>query len=161
MGKGRFGTVFEADFSPRQSVDTVDGMKKCKNDKNSINPINTNERVAVKMLKKNSVINQDAVIQIIEEIRIHSVCSGLPHVLTFFKSWQTERHLFVALSLCKHGSLADLFRTRQKPFSSQSIILAAHQLYRGEIKDYVKNICVHLITDFKTGRRFCRQKKFL
>ena len=142
MGEGRFGTVFEADFSQKATTDTVDGigMKKCKNDKNSTKPIGEKEKIAVKMLKKNSVIDQDAVMQIIEEIRIHSVCSGLPHVLKFFKAWQTERHLFVALSLCQRGSLADLFRLRKMPFSSQSVILAANQLYQGE--EQIFEVCI-------------------
>ena len=137
MGEGRFGTVFEAEFSQKAVTDKVDGivMKKCKKDKNSTKPIGEKEKIAVKMLKKKSVIDQDAVMQIIEEIRIHSVCSGLPHVLKFFKAWQTERHLFVALSLCQRGSLADLFRLRKVPFSSQSVILAANQLYQGEEKN--------------------------
>ena len=150
LGEGRFGTVFEAEFTQKATTDTVDGigMKKCKNDKNSTKPISENEKIAVKMLKKNSVIDQDAVMQIIEEIRIHSVCSGLPHVLKFFKAWQTERHLFVALSLCQRGSLADLFRTRQMPFSSQSVILAANQLYQGEEQ--------YLVFDYIIKSLFCR-----
>ena len=138
MGEGRFGTVFEAEFTQKATTDTVDGigMKKCKNDKNSTKPIGEKEKIAVKMLKKNSVIDQDAVVQIIEEIRIHSVCSGLPHVLKFFKAWQTERHLFVALSLCQRGSLADLFQLRKMLFSSQSVIVAANQLYQGEGQNF-------------------------
>ena len=138
MGEGRFGTVFEAEFCQKANTDTVDGigMKKCKNDKNSTKPISEKEKIAVKMLKKKSVIDQESVMQIIEEIRIHSVCSGLPHVLKFFKAWQSERHLFVALSLCQRGSLADLFQTRKMPFSSQSVILAANQLYQGEEQNF-------------------------
>ena len=134
MGQGRFGTVFEAEFNQEISRDTVDGinMKQCKNNKNTTKHHGSQEKVAIKMLKKTAVIEQDAVNQIIEEIRIHSVCSGLPHVLRFFKAWQSERHLYVALSMCQRGSLADLFRKRQVPFSSQSVILAAHQLNRGK-----------------------------
>ena len=133
IGQGQFGTVFLAEFSQTKTTDAVDGMKKCKNEKNSKMVSKTDEKIAVKMIKKNSIIEDNAIFQIIEEIRIHSVCSGLPHILAFFKAWQNERHLFVATSLCERGSLADLFMLRQKPFSSQSIILAAHQLYQGTL----------------------------
>ena len=119
LGKGRFGIVYGLDKPSEDSH-----CKKCfiANDVGN---------VAIKKLKKSLVVNEQAVIQIIEEIRIHSVCSGLPFVLPFLKAWQNERNLYVAVPLCNHGSLADLFKARKAAFSSQSVLIAANQIYTG------------------------------
>lgn len=124
IGKGRFGTVYTAQILDQNEENQC---KKCsKNQKELVK-----SQVAVKVLKKASVIDNDAAIQIIEEIRIHSVCSGLPHVLPFLKAWQSNRSLYVALDYCQRGSLADLFKKRQSKFSSQSIKIAAVQIHKG------------------------------
>ena len=120
LGKGRFGIVYGLDKPSAKDSN----CKKCfiANDVGN---------VAIKKLKKSLVVNEQAVIQIIEEIRIHSVCSGLPFVLPFLKAWQNERNLYVAVPLCNRGSLADLFKARKAAFSSQSVLIAANQIYTG------------------------------
>ena len=119
LGKGRFGIVYGLD-KPSKSC------KKC------FIAGDVDGNLAIKKLRKSLVVSEQAVIQIIQEIRIHSVCSGLPYVLPFLKAWQNERNLYVAVPLCNRGSLADLFKARKAAFSSQSVLIAANQIYTGK-----------------------------
>ena len=86
LGKGQFGTVYAYQKTTENS--------------------NT---MAVKVLKKSSVIEENAVIQIIQEIRIHSVCSAFPHVLPFISAWQDRFYLYVASQLCPKGKYLGIF----------------------------------------------------
>ena len=122
MGKGRFGIVYGIENPPAPN-----------DSENCQNCLEKTSKLAVKKLKKSLILSEQAVIQIIEEIRIHSVCSGLPFVLPFLKAWQNERNLYVAVPLCSRGSLADLFKTRNSAFSSHSVLLAAKQIYTGKV----------------------------
>ena len=81
LGRGQFGTVY-AYQKPKE---------------------NNSNKMAVKVMKKSSVIEENAVIQIIQEIRIHSVCSAFPHVLPFINAWQDRFYLYVASQLCPKG----------------------------------------------------------
>ena len=123
LGKGRFGIVYGLD-KPSKSC------KKC------FIAGDVDGNLAIKKLRKSLVVSEQAVIQIIQEIRIHSVCSGLPYVLPFLKAWQNERNLYVAVPLCNRGSLADLFKARKAAFSSQSVLIAANQIYTGKSQFY-------------------------
>ena len=86
LGRGQFGTVYAYQKTTENS--------------------NT---MAVKVLKKSSVIEENAVIQIIQEIRIHSVCSAFPHVLPFISAWQDRFYLYVASQLCPKGKYLGIF----------------------------------------------------
>ena len=131
LGQGRFGIVYESHYNPI----VIHNCQSC-NDRGLFQQQQQRikfEKVAVKVLKKASVIEHDSALQIIEEIRIHSVCSGLPHVLPFVKAWQSARHLHVAVALCQRGSLADLFMTMKTAFPSQTILIAAQQIFTGVV----------------------------
>ena len=81
LGRGQFGTVYAYQ-----------------------KPNENSNKMAVKVLKKSSVIEENAVIQVIQEIRIHSVCSAFPHVLPFIGAWQDRFYLYVASQLCPKGT---------------------------------------------------------
>ena len=110
LGKGHFGTVFVH---------------------NTTNQDNNNQ-MAVKVLKKSLIIRENAIVQIIQEIRIHSVCSGLPNVLPFLGAWQDQCNLYVSSRLCTNGNLAGLMNSRKsKPISSPAVKMAAYQIHSG------------------------------
>ena len=109
LGKGHFGTVFAYH-----------------------DETNNSNNMAIKVLRKSSIIREKAVIQIIQEIRIHSVCSGLQNVLPFLSAWQDSLNLYVATQLCSKGTLAELMIKRDlKPLCSEAILTAAQQLHTG------------------------------
>ena len=111
LGKGHFGTVFVQDSTTSQD---------------------NNNQMAVKVLKKSLIIRENAVVQIIQEIRIHSVCSGLPNVLPFLGAWQDQCNLYVSSRLCTNGNLAELMNSRSsKAISSPAVKMAAYQIHSG------------------------------
>lgn len=129
VGKGKFGTVFAGEIINKRYQSCIKCAKT-----HQMMQTPEDGRVAVKELKKSVVLKNEAEVQIIEETRIHSVCSGLPNILPFIKAWQDAHHLYVAFPVCHRGTLADLFVSRKAaPFPSQSILVAAHQLFKGKL----------------------------
>ena len=134
IGQGQFGTVFSTLLNPTE-------FSNCPKIKKFQIQNHNEEQIAVKVLQKRKILQENALIQIIEEIRIHSVCSGLPHVLPFIRAWQNSHNVFVGVALCNRGSLADLFKSRQSKFPSQAVIMAAKQIHTGK-----SNYCAHHLT---------------
>lgn len=128
LGRGRFGTVYKGHHDPA----LMQNCKKCQKLKALGKNQEAVKSVAIKVLRKSLILDQEAAVQIIEEIRIHSVCSGLPRVLPFIKAWQSHLHLYVAVELCQRGSLADLVASRHgKALPVQSVKIAAQQIHQG------------------------------
>ncbi|XP_072161707.1 serine/threonine-protein kinase S6KL isoform X3 [Bemisia tabaci] len=94
ISKGAFGVVYKV-------------MKK-----------DSKELFAMKILQKYQIINDKAVQQVKNEVKIQSMCGHHPFVVNCPYYWQTKRELFIVSDYVEGGELSDLLN-KFAPFSDE------------------------------------------
>uniref|UniRef100_A0A5S6QTA1 Serine/threonine-protein kinase SAK n=1 Tax=Trichuris muris TaxID=70415 RepID=A0A5S6QTA1_TRIMR len=99
----------------------------------------TNREVAIKLINKSIVKEENAFKRIWDEVRIHSMLKH-PNIVEMLDCFQDENYIYIVLELCSNGDLRRYLKTIGRPLSETHAASVLEQVVDGVLFLHTKQI---------------------